>query len=141
MNQPSQRAVCSFYTWGSRRPATPPFYYLSTEPHGENLALSREVVFRAIFRHGGLVWKKLCITIYPMSTSNSFMKKKTTFDRGKPVKNHRLIGSTLCSKAAGVCLGYWRLWAFVSNEAYGQYLWITTCKKHSLEVILGGVVL
>ena len=107
----------------------------------ENLALSREVVFRAIFRHGGLVWKKLCITIYPMSTSNSFMKKKTTFDRGKPVKNHRLIGSTLCSKAAGVCLGYWRLWAFVSNEAYGQYLWITTCKKHSLEVILGGVVL
>ena len=70
------------------------------------------------------------------------MKKKTTFDRSKLKNNHRLIGlHSIACKAAGVCCGFLSLGAFVSNKPYGQYLWIITSKKHSLEVILGGVVL
>ena len=76
-----------------------------------------------------------------MSTSNRFMKKKTTFDCCKPSKKHRLISSTLGSKAAGVCCKLLKIGAFVSNKAHGQYLWLITSRKHSLEVILGGVVL
>ena len=81
------------------------------------------------------------MTIYAMSTSNRFMKKKITFDLSKQDKKHRLMGSTPCCKAAGVCMGFRLLGAFVSNKPYGQYLWIITSRKHSLEVILGGVVL
>ena len=61
-----------------------------------------------------------------MSTSDRFMKKKTTFDRWKPSKKHRPIVSTLGSKAAGVCCLLLRLGAFVSNKLYGQYLWTIT---------------
>ena len=43
--------------------------------------------------------------VFVMTTSNTFMKNKITFDCKKWCKSNRLIGSTLCSEGCWLLLG------------------------------------
>ena len=49
-----------------------------------------------------LVWDNEGMDVFVMTTSNTFMKNKITFDCKKWCKSNRLMGSTLCSE--GCCL-------------------------------------
>ena len=51
------------------------------------------------------LWDNQGMDVFVMTTSNTFMKNKITFDCKKWCKSNRLIGSTLCSEGCWLLLG------------------------------------